>query len=316
MSFTYDPIVDQKIDAVIPTLAGWASADMQLNNHVALVGGLRYDGFLRNHAHLVQPRADLKLFFGKNTFRTSGGLYSRPPYWEDEIAQANLGPERAWQAAVGWERELLPGLTAQATGFYTARSNLIGFASDGRTTATGASAYVNDGTGQTYGGELMVTTRGPHHFGWLAYTLARSLRRDGAGAPQRLFDFDQTHNLVLVGSRRFGKDDHWQIGGRFQFTTGKPYTPVLGAQYESALGRYQPQWGAINSQRMEPMHQLDLRIDRLWRFKDWRLSGYLDVQNVYAHAAVMDYRYSPDYTQKTAIKTLPILPSIGVRAEF
>jgi hypothetical protein len=203
----------------------------------------------------------------------------------------------------------------QTTAFYTHRSNLIMFSGQRRDTAVGEDVYVNQGTGNTYGAELMLSTRGPHHFGWLAYTLSRSKRQDGAGAQERLFDFDQTHNLVLVGSRRFGKDDRWQIGGRFQFTTGKPYTPVLGATPMSDT-RYQPLFGAINSQRMEPMHQLDLRIDRIWQFKDWRLSAYLDVQNVYGHATVMDYRYNNDYTQKTAIKTLPILPSFGVRGEF
>jgi outer membrane receptor protein involved in Fe transport len=316
MSFTYDPIVARTMTATLPTVAGWASADVALGRRAALVGGLRYDGFLRNNAHVVQPRAELKVFAGKNTFRAAGGLYSRPPYWEDEITQTNLQPERAWQSSLGWERELLPGLTLQTTGFYTRRSNLIMFGGTTRETATGNDVYTNGGTGQTYGGELMLTARGPHHFGWVAYTLSRSTRQDGAGAATRLFDFDQTHNLVIVGSRRFGKDDHWQIGGRFQFTTGKPYTPVMGAHYMTDLGRYEPQWGAVNSQRMEPMHQLDLRLDRLWQFKDWRLSAYLDVQNVYSHAAVMDYRYNDDYTQKTSVKTLPILPSIGVRAEF
>jgi outer membrane receptor protein involved in Fe transport len=314
INFTYDPIIDRRLDVLLPTVAAWASADVLVGSHLSLTGGLRYDGFLRNGAHLVQPRGELKVFLGKNTLRASGGLYSRPPYWEDEITQAGLGPEKAWQSSLGWERELLPGLSLQATAFYTARSNLIMFQGQSRDTATAEDAYVNAGKGRTYGSELMLTTRGPHHFGWLAYTLSRSSRQDGAGAPTRLFDFDQTHNLVLVGSRRFGKDDRWQIGGRFQFTTGKPYTPVIGSRPFN--DHYQPLFGAINSQRMEAMHQLDLRIDRLWQFKDWRLSAYIDVQNVYGHATVMDYRYNQDFTQKTAIKTLPILPSFGIRGEF
>jgi outer membrane receptor protein involved in Fe transport len=315
VNFSYDPLVDRKVDLVLPSVAAWASADVALGRRAQLVGGLRYDGFVRNGAHLVQPRAELKVWLGKNTLRASGGLYSRPPYWEDEMVQASLQPERAWQSALGWERELLPGVTAQATAFYTRRSNLIMFQGQTRTGAVGDDAYVNQGTGQTYGAELMVTTRGPRHSAWLAYTLSRSKRRDGAGSSERLFDFDQTHNLVLVGSRRFGKEGQWQVGGRFQLTTGKPYTPVLSAT-AMGDGRYQPTYGAVNSDRMELMHQLDLRIDHFWQWKDWRLSAYLDVQNVYGHATVMDYRYNADYTQKTAIKTLPILPSIGVRAEF
>jgi outer membrane receptor protein involved in Fe transport len=316
MNFTYDPIVTRDLQVALPTVAGWASADVVLGEKASLVTGLRYDGFLRNSAHVLQPRAELKVWLGKNTLRASGGLYSRPPYWEDEIVQASLKPEKAWQSAVGWERELLPGLTLQTTAFYNYRTNLIMFGQQTRTNAVGDDVYTNEGTGKTYGAELMVSTRGPHHFAWLAYTLSRSQRQDGAGAPERLFDFDQTHNLVLVGSRRFGKEDRWQIGGRFQFTTGKPYTPVLGATPMSDIGRYQPLFGALNSRRMEPMHQLDLRIDRFWQLQTWRLSAYLDVQNVYMHATVMDYRYNNDYTQKTAIKTLPILPSIGLRGEF
>jgi hypothetical protein len=177
-------------------------------------------------------------------------------------------------------------------------------------------AYINNGSGKTYGAELMVSWRGDHHFAWLAYTLSRSLRQDGPNAPERLFDFDQTHNLVLVGSRSFGKNDQWQLGGRFQFTTGKPYTPVVGTTFMADLQRYQPIFAPLNSSRMSPMHQLDLRLDHWWQFQAWRLSAYLDVQNVYYHASTMDYRYNADYTQKTAVRTLPILPSFGVRGEF
>jgi hypothetical protein len=315
VNFTYDPIVAEKETILLPTVAAWTSADVRVAQAVTLTGGLRYDGFLRNGANLVQPRLEAKVELGRTTLRASGGLYSRPPYWEDEVVQASLKPETAWQSAFGLERELLPGLTAQATAFYTHRSNLIMF--DGTTRgAAGDSGYVNDGTGRTYGSELLVTWRGKKHFAWLAYTLSRSLRQDGPGAPERLFDFDQTHNLVLVGSRTFGKKDQWQVGGRFQFTTGKPYTPVIGSVFMSDLARYQPIYAPVNSTRMAPMHQLDLRLDHWWQFNTWRLSAYLDVQNVYFHPSTMDYRYSADFTQKTPVRTLPILPSFGIRGEF
>jgi hypothetical protein len=315
VNFTYDPIVEEKAQIMLPTVAAWASADVQLAEAISLTGGVRYDGFVRNGAHLIQPRLDLKVNLAGNTIRASGGLYSRPPYWEDEVAQSSLEPEMAWQSALGIERELLPGLTAQATGFYTHRAGLIMF--DGTTrTAAGASDYVNQGSGRTYGGELLVTWRGKKHFAWLAYTLSRSLRQDGPTAPERLFDFDQTHNLVLVGSRSFGKHDQWQVGGRFQFTTGKPYTPVVGSTFMADLQRYQPIFAPVNSTRMAPMHQLDLRLDHWWQFQSWRLSAYLDVQNVYFHPSTLDYRYSADFAEKRPVQTLPILPSFGVRGEF
>jgi outer membrane receptor protein involved in Fe transport len=315
-NFAYDPLVERHADMNLPSLGAWVSADMGLFANTTLTTGLRYDGFLHNQAHVLQPRAELKLDLGRNTLRASGGLYTRPPYWEDEVFQSQLEPERAWHAALGFERELREGLAVQATAFHTRRSNLITLEAGRRDQALSEDAYVNRGTGTTSGLELMLSSRGPKHFAWLAYTLSRSQRRDGPGQPQRLFDFDQTHNLVLVGSRRFGKDDRWQLGGRFQLTTGKPYTPITGAAYMAELKRYQPQFAPVNSQRMETMHQLDLRLDRIWRFADWTLSGFIDVQNVYLHATVMDYRYNEDYTEKKPIKTLPIVPSFGLRAEF
>lgn len=30
-------------------------------------------------------------------------------------------------------------------------------------------------------------------------------------------------------------------------------------------------------------HQLDLRIDKVWYFKKWRLGFYIDIQNLYNH---------------------------------
>jgi hypothetical protein len=82
------------------------------------------------------------------------------------------------------------------------------------------------------------------------------------------------------------------------------------------LQRYQPIYAPVNSSRMEAMHQLDLRLDHWWKFQHWKLSTYLDVQNVYYHASTMDYRYNQDYTKKNEVRTLPILPSFGVRGEF
>ena len=299
-NFAFDPMVERKADMILPSLAAWVSADTQLATNLTLTTGLRYDGFLRNEAHVIQPRGELKMELGATTLRASGGLYTRPPYWEDEVLQRELRPEQAWQAAVGVEREFRPGLVGQATLFHTRRSNLIGTGGALRGQLVSDDAFDNRGTGSTSGGELMISSRGPKHFAWVAYTLSRSQRRDAPGLPLRLFDFDQTHNLVLVASRKFGKHDQWQVGGRFQLTTGRPYTPVEGAVFQPESNRYLPTFGRINSSRLETMHQLDLRLDRTWKFQDWTLSGFVDVQNVYLHASTVDYRYNAQLRREKA----------------
>ena len=93
-------------------------------------------------------------------------------------------------------------------------------------------------------------------------------------------------------------------------------TPVTGSTFMSDANEYEPSYGAINSKRNPANHQLDLRVDRFFQFEHWKLAAYLDVANMYMHAAVVDRDYSYDYSEREETTGIPILPSIGVRGEF
>ena len=57
--------------------------------------------------------------------------------------------------------------------------------------------------------------------------------------------------------------------------------------------------GVETAQRIE--RDLDLRVDRIWKFQRWTLSAYLDISNAYLNAAAIDYQYNFDYSRRTAI---------------
>ena len=42
--------------------------------------------------------------------------------------------------------------------------------------------------------------------------------------------------------------------------------------------------------------------------------AFLDVQNVYLNRSIVTYFYSYDYTQRSAFESLPLIPSVGIRA--
>ena len=130
------------------------------------------------------------------------------------------------------------------------------------------------------------------------------------GAPERLFDYDQPHDLNLALSWRGGP---WQVGARFSYTSGLPYTPVTGAIYDSDADRYIPAYSEVNSSRVPGHHQLDVRVDYHWRIGYIRMSAFLDVQNAYLNAELLNYQYNFDYSERNAFESLPILPSIGLR---
>lgn len=317
-SFTEDPLIEVDESYTAIDAAGWAAAELTPAPWLKATGGVRTDYFGRNDALVVQPRLQVRGQVAPRTALLGAvGLYSRPPDANDENLQStDLGPERATQYSLGLEQKLGGGLELNAAGFYSDRRDLIVFAQGDRTSqmeGAEGGAYRNLGVGSTIGAEAMLRLRTDRFFGWLAYTLSRSERRDLPVDDERLFDHDQTHNLVLVGSLRLGS---WQLGGRFQYVTGSPYTPVVGATYLSDSNEYRPMFGAINSQRNPANHQLDLRVDRTFQFSGWRLSAYLDVENVYLNAPVIDRDYSYDYSEREEITGLPILPSLGVRGEF
>ena len=130
----------------------------------------------------------------------------------------------------------------------------------------------------------------------------------------RLFDTDQTHNITAVGQYRITPT--WEVGARFRFVTGSPTTPVVGASYDSDADTYVPVYGAHNSERLAAFHQLDVRVDKHFVFDDWKLTAYLDVQNVYNHANAEGVSYNYDYSESRPAAGLPLIPSFGVKGEF
>jgi len=99
--------------------------------------------------------------------------------------------------------------------------------------------------------------------------------------------------------------------------SGNPYTPVAGAYFDANQGRYRPIYAAPPySGRLATFHQLDLRVDKTWTFNRWKLSVYLDVQNLYNAKPPEGITYNFDFTRTASISGLPILPIIGVRGDL
>lgn len=317
-NFSQDALLVTEGRTVSPDLGGWINAQAWPVRAVQLELGARVDAYLRNEDVVVQPRAQATWHVvDGSTLRAAAGRYSRPPEDLDENLQDDLAAERATHLTVGGEQriDLAPGLglTITATGFYNRLEELVVLDGSRREMAS-LGGYKNLGEGRAYGMELMLRLRRDDLFGWISYTGAHATRRDAPGEEERLFDYDQRHNVIAVASWQLSP--RWQIGGRFQLTTGKPYTPVETATYQADRDSYLPVFGETNSRRVDTQHQLDLRVDRVWQFRGWKLSGYLDIANTYLNAAVVDYAYNFDYSARQKITTLPIIPSIGLRGEM
>ncbi|MFN0252664.1 MAG: TonB-dependent receptor plug domain-containing protein [Kofleriaceae bacterium] len=313
-NFTQDALIVTTGSNTFRDLAAWAAAVVYPVPSLEITAGARADVYLRNDDLELQPRGQIAWTVADGaTLRAAAGTYTRPPEYLDQGLQPDLDPEHAAQFSAGGEKRLDETVLVRATTFYNRLSDLLVLPADRRDPAS-LGGYENLGAGDVRGIELLVQARTERFFGWLAYTGAIAKRRDGEGMRERRFDYDQAHNFIAVGSLQL--TPHWRIGGRFQLTTGKPYTPVVGTIYQADVDAYLPAYGAPNSQRVDLQHQLDLRVDRTWSFARWKLAAYLDISNVYINAAAIDYQYNFDYSRRTAITTLPIIPSFGLRGEL
>jgi hypothetical protein len=183
-----------------------------------------------------------------------------------------------------------------------------------------------------YGLELLLRhNQGKHFFGWLSYSLSRSERQSPIRYSKTLElpwdpnswyinSNDQTHNLQLIGSWRFGRG--FEAGLRLRYVTGNPITPRLGFtegkyEYNAEYGDYETLSGKPRSDRMGPFKQLDIRVEKKFTYDKWLMSVYLDVQNVnyFWYNSPETYTYNYDGAERQAIGGI-IIPSIGFHAEF
>jgi hypothetical protein len=286
-----------------PDFAAWSSVAASFDPRIRVTLGMRADVFARPGELALQPRGEIQVKLADGlASRFGAGAYRRPPEFQSEFLEKSLRSERSDQLTFGLEYTPRLGVRVQGSLYYTDRTALITHNAD--------DSLGNNGRGTSKGAELLAVIHGGSWFGWLGYSYSRSERRDEPTGPTRLFDYDQPHNLNLAASWKRG---HWQLGGRFQLYSGLPYTPVIGAEFDSDRNLHLPIPGEVNSERAPIHHQLDVRVDYTWNWGSTVLLAFLDIQNVYLDRSIVTYFYSYDYSQRSAFESLPLLPAAGLR---
>ena len=286
------------------------------------IPGVRVDYFETLEDFTYDPRLTVRYSLAEQWSLKAGvGLFHQAPTpdetGEGGFGNPDLGAEAAVHYSVGAEYKPRPYLLLDATFFYKDMFDLVA-QSDAVIERDGEmvpEVYNNEGEGRVFGLELLARHEFANKFfGWITYTLSRAERLDPGEKNYRLFDFDQTHILTLIGSYQLPRN--WEVAARWRFVTGKPITPNVGGVLNLDTYEYDAVRGEANSDRLEDFHQLDLRVDKRWIYDTWKLNLYLDVQNIYNRSNVEGYQYNFDYTEKVPQQGLPILPILGIKGEF
>ena len=301
--------------------SAYAQLELTPLSGLKILPGVRADYSYDTEDVTLDPRISLRYDLYPSELRTTlkggvGVFHQAPEPYESiqPFGTPGVRSERAIHYTLGVEQELSRPVEVSAEGFYKQLDDRVVSAPDA--SSESGNAYTNTGTGRSYGAEFLLRYKPEgRFFGWVAYTLSRSERQDAPGAPYQLFEFDQTHILTALGSYKLGRG--WTLGARFRYVTGSPYTPNVGGIMDHDAGVYsplasEPEYGS----RLPAFHQLDVRVDKTWEFRAWKLSAYLDVQNAYNRQNTENISYNYDYSQAKPLAGLPILPVLGIRGEL
>ena len=230
----------------------------------------------------VDPRLLLRERVGPRlTLKQAVGAYHQPPSFPIPIPGIESfgferGLQRNIQGSFGYELDLFDErLRLQQEAYLGRLSNLQDYelaAANEEEPLDELEDIISQVTGWAYGLETLIKLDPRlRTFGWVAYTLSRSTRDFpvGGSAPS---NWDQRHILNLVLGYKISQK--WYFSGRMHYHTGRPWTaPVIGQTQVDALRNNR------NNARLPPFFQLDLRIERIWRWPDWQLHAVLDVAN-------------------------------------
>ena len=275
----------------------------------------------------IDPRIRALWSIGDGTVIKGGaGRHSQAPTPRQLSPSSDGNPdlkaEAAYQFSAGFEQFITNWLTLDLTGFYHHLDNLVvgredRFAFYSGPPPTGpfdTKPYANEGTGRTFGLELLASIDADNTSGFLAATVSRSDRIKRPGDERTLFEYDQPLVINALVSRKLPK--RWRIGSRLRYGSGNPYTPVTNRVYNHDRREFIPVYGERDSGRLPPFFSLDIRIDKDYVFKKWTLTTYLDIQNATYSKNVETQGYSYDYTEEEPILSNPPLPAFGLRGEW
>ena len=276
---------------------------------------MRFDYFNRINQLSIQPRGSVLVELpNRSELQFAYGIYNQtplPPQLSPSVGNPALKSSQASHYILELKRQLSRDTEIKMAAYYKDFADLV--------TADEEAGYLNQGVGYAQGTEIFLRHRsGDRFFAWVSYAYALSKRRDRPDEPYRLYSFDQTHVATFAAS--YNLTPTWEIGAKWQYRTGNPYTPVEDAiiQFDPRNGQpiYVPVYAETNSDRLPPYHRLDLRVSKTFQFGGWKLGAFFELLNTYNRQNLLDYRYSENYTEREDVNQLPIIPYLGITAEF
>ena len=349
--------IDYRTDLGIWSWGGFISADYTSpDQRFTTSFGIRTDasdfGKMNNLFKQLSPRVSVNYTFNNHwsIAGNAGIYYELPPYtamgFKDnngDLVNRDLKYQRVASGSVGVNWRPFKQLILSVEGFYKRYSDMplcildnIPLACKGNDYGIfGNEPLVSSAQGRAYGVELLAKWQVPDKINASAsLTLYQSEyrnNRESAYLPSA-WDNKYIFNMSCV----WDLPRQWSIGGKLSVIGGSPFTPYdleksSLVEAWNAQGRPYYDYRLYNTERLSGYAQFDIRIDKNYYFKNWRLGWYINLQNVtgsklkqqdaFLSTGVIENPSAPFHQQRYVMKAVrqetgTLIPSFGITIEF
>ena len=295
---------------------------------------LRFKGsggvYSQNLVAASSDRDVVNLFYGF----LSGGNSSLPSEFRGEPIDSKL--QRAYHAVLGFEYDVTEFVDFSFETYVKDFAQIINTNRNKLYPNIGAYSdkpeilkldYIVE-RGLAYGFDFLLKYNYRNWYFWGVYSWSKVTRDDGIQvyAPH----FDRRHNVNLVVTYRFGKDQSWEVSSRWNYGSGFPFTPTqayypgltfngengspdLDFNYLNENGEPAVLYGDLNSARLTSYHRLDLSIKKSWEFDhNQAMEATLGATNMYNRENIFYF----NRLTATPVYQLPIMPYLSMSFSF
>jgi hypothetical protein len=280
--------------------------------------------YSQNFVAANSDRDVVNLFYG-----FLSGSTNLPTSFKGEVQQSSL--QKANHFIFGGEWEVSKIIDFNLEGYFMDFNQLINVNRDKAYDDTpgnfGVSDYLKKDfireRGWSAGLDFLVKTEYKNWYLWVGYSLMAIRREDELR--EYTPHFDRTHNVNLVLSYRFGKNDSWEFSGRWNFGSGFPFTQTQGfyeflnfqggitTDYTTTNGDLGIQLAEINKGRLPTYHRLDLSIRKTISLGE---RSSLEVNAGATNAYNRENIFYIDRVTFDRVNQLPIIPTIGLNLKY
>jgi hypothetical protein len=305
------------------------SAKVNLNEkiRVKFAGGY----FTQNYTSTTSDKDVVNLFYG--FIQAPSNLPQEFVKENGEVVEIDNGLQKAYHAIAGVEVDLSKKVSLNVEGYYKWFTQMTNINNNKLYSSGFENSDVPDylkkdfivENGEAMGIDVVLKYNTKKLYLWSVYSLGKVTRWNGFNEYSPIFD--RRHNVNLVGSYTFGKDESWEGTVRWNLGSGLPFKETNGVGEVPEFTEIDQDYSTGNSNditfiydtenngRLSTYHRLDVNLKKTIKskkYEDMKWEVIAGVTNAYSRKNIF---YVNRVTNKKEYQ-LPIMPSLALSWRF